>query len=236
MIAETEKPSFAALADREDIRQRNKRQSIMTGSFTMSGTVLPNLPSLPKFDIEIQSLPKVELRILDTSLPKSDAVIQAIRRARPSLIVLDLGEDFSFSNSTRRLAVTASASLSHNLEKRIKSLADLRFNWDGEGAEPVKPHILADAVETLKRLGQQNPAFREPFIVPTYSGFLQMEWHHQNRSLELEATEEGWSAVGSLVGVTGEPQYFTVEFDRNNIAQIEKLYQWLSGYHLWPLL
>ncbi|HSU54783.1 MAG TPA: hypothetical protein VLT36_12045, partial [Candidatus Dormibacteraeota bacterium] len=128
------------------------------------------------------------------------------------------------------------ASVSPTLEGRIKSLAALPFDWDGEGAKPVKPRILAHAVETLKRLSQQSRDFREPFIVPTYNGFLQMEWHHQNRSLELEAAEDGWSAVGSLVGATGERQYFTAELEPGNFPQVEKLYDWLSGYDLWPLL
>lgn len=242
MIAEAQNPSFASWVDADELRQRDKRQATMSGSFSLGTTItsLPKLAGLPTLDVQIQCPAEAELRIVDVDMPKlgnAERIFRVIKQARLSAILLCVDNPSTLSDLTRVLAVTASASLSPNLANRIKSLADLRFDWDGEGAKSIKVHILADAVETLKRLGQRNPYFRDPFIAPTYGGFIQMEWHEQNRSLELEATDKGWSAVGSLAGATGERQYFTAEFGRNDFAQIEMLYQWLSGSDMiWPLM
>jgi hypothetical protein len=143
----------------------------------------------------------------------------------------------SIAESLKGLAVNASSSLSPHLRQRISELAALESNWDGEGAKPVKPHVLADAVETLKRLSLLGAAFREPFIAPMFDGFVQLEWHSDKRSLDIEAVDKGWSAVGTLIGAGGNRHYYTGEFERNDFARIANFYQWILGEELiWPSL
>ncbi len=143
----------------------------------------------------------------------------------------------SIAESVKDLAVSASSSLSPSLRPRISELANLKADWDGEGAKPVKSHVLADAVETLKRLSLFAKDFHEPFIAPTFDGFLQLEWHGVKRSLDIEAVDKGWTAVGTLVESDGNRYYHTANFERNDFPQVAKFYQWFWGDELiWPSL
>ena len=150
--------------------------------------------------------------------------------------------DVNFTNigiaeSLKGIAVESAKSLSARLDEKINVLANLQPNWDGEGAKPVKPHVLADVVETLRRLSRQTDVFHEPFLVPTFDGYLQIEWRKGKRFLDIETVDKGWSAVGTLIGSRGSRHYFTAEFERNDFAQVLKFYQWLFGDELiWPSL
>jgi hypothetical protein len=136
-----------------------------------------------------------------------------------------------------RTSVEAAASLSARLRQKINELFTLESNWDGENAQPVKPHVLADVVETLKRLNQQTDKFHEPFLAPTFDGFVQMEWRENKRSLDIEAVDKGWSAVGTEIGPDGQRRYHTAEFERRDFGQLMNCYRWFSDNEsIWPLL
>ena len=133
--------------------------------------------------------------------------------------------------------VKSSESLSPPLARRVAELAALQANWDGEGAEAVKPHVLADSVDFIKQLNHKSAGFQEPFLAPLYTGFIQLEWHSAKRSLELEATDGDWAAVGTEIAVTGERQYFTADCKRNNVERLKTFYDWVAGDELvWPSL
>ena len=136
----------------------------------------------------------------------------------------------------KRTAAEIAASLSAQLRQKISELAALESNWDGELAKPVKPQALADVVETLKQLSQQTDEFREPFLAPTFDGFVQMEWRENKRSLDIEVVDKGWSAVGTEIGPDGQRRYFSAEFERSDFARLANVYKWLAGNELiWPL-
>ena len=61
-------------------------------------------------------------------------------------------------------AIDAAASLPASLRQNVETLAKLEANWDGEQAQPVKPHVLADVVGTLNRLQAQTQDFHAPFF------------------------------------------------------------------------
>jgi hypothetical protein len=146
-------------------------------------------------------------------------------------------QPIGIAESVKDFAVNAAYSLSPLLRQRISELANLSAGWDGEGAKPVKPHVLADAVETLRRLSLLTGVFHEPFVAPTFDGLVQLEWHGDRRSLDLEAVGKGWSAVGTLIGSDGKRHYFTAEFERNDFSQVAKFYHWFWGDELiWPSL
>ena len=143
----------------------------------------------------------------------------------------------TIAKSAKRTDAETAASLSAQLRQKINELLTLEPNWDGENAKPVNPQVVADVVETLKRLCQQTDKFREPFLAPTFDGFVQMEWREKTRSLDIEAVNKGWSAVGTEIGPDGRRHYHTAEFARNDFARLTKFYQWLSGKEwIWPLL
>jgi hypothetical protein len=66
----------------------------------------------------------------------------------------------------------------------LDELRGLRAGWNGYGAEPIDPAII----DAARRLTEQLPAgvIDAPRVVPMTRGRLQLEWHHGNRSLELE--------------------------------------------------
>ena len=141
------------------------------------------------------------------------------------------------ADAVSQIAVVRSATLPPALRQRIAELSALNPNWDDEGAKAVKSYVLADVVEALKRFAQQTDAFREPFLAPTFDGFVQMEWHEKKRSLEIEAIEQGWSVVGTMIGNDGKRHYFTIECERSNFERLEKFYEWFVGVELlWPSL
>jgi hypothetical protein len=141
------------------------------------------------------------------------------------------------ADSVHKIAVVRSATLTCALRQRITELSALNPNWDDECARPVKSDVLADVVEALRRFAQRTSDFREPFLAPTFDGFVQMEWHDKKRSLEIEAVERGWSVVGTMIGNDGEHHYFTIECERSNFQRLENFYEWFLGIELlWPSL
>ena len=124
-----------------------------------------------------------------------------------------------------------------SLQRRIAELSALKPNWDDEGAKAVKSHVLADVVEVLKRFAERTNGFREPFLAPTLDGFIQMEWHDKERSLEIEAVNQGWSVVGTTIGNDGKRRYYTTDSERGDFERLEKFYEWFAGTELlWPSL
>ncbi|HXP61238.1 MAG TPA: hypothetical protein VN829_12150, partial [Dongiaceae bacterium] len=97
--------------------------------------------------------------------------------------------------------------LSPQTGQKMKELAKLGERWDGKNAQPIKMDALADASEVLIRLARRSD-YREPFLAPTFDGFIQIEWHDHKRSLEIEAVTQGWSVVGTVTGTEGKRQYF----------------------------
>lgn len=145
----------------------------------------------------------------------------------------------SISESVKAMAFGASSALSSSLRQRIKDIANLEANWDSEGAKQIKPSVLADAVEALKRLTQQTGALHDPFIAPKFDGYIQLEWHQQNRRLDIEAVEKGWVAVGTEISSQGNQHYYyTSEFERNDFSKLYQFYRWLLGNEelIWPSL
>ena len=175
----------------------------------------------------------------------TSSVIDAARRLRisaRSILPLEAESFFPVSlmpigiaDSVNRIVIGRSAALSLPLRQRVGELSDLKPNWDGEAAKPVKAPILGDVVELLRRLTQRTSSFREPFLVPTFDGFVQIEWHDKKRALEIEAVGKGWSVVGTLTGKDGNHLYFDAECERSNFEQLEKFYEWFTGNELiWP--
>jgi hypothetical protein len=134
--------------------------------------------------------------------------------------------------TVNQMVLRGSADLSPSLRQRIAELSRLKPNWDGENAKVVKLHVLADVIETLKRFARRMNGFREPFLAPTFDGLVQMEWHDEKRSLEIEAVDEGWSLAAAMIGNNGQRLYFTAGCERSDFQRLEKFYEWFLGNEL----
>ena len=135
------------------------------------------------------------------------------------------------------IIAAASVNLSPRLRQTISELSQLETDWGGEDTRPIKPHVLADVVEMLSRLKKAFQEFKDPYLVPTFDGYVQLEWHRNPRSLDVEAVQAGWKMTGTLITSAGERQYFYSECQKTEFAVIEKFYGWFAGIEpLWPSL
>jgi hypothetical protein len=127
--------------------------------------------------------------------------------------------------------------VSAKLWQRLIELQDLRAGWDGESAKPPRPEVLARIFGLLGVMKGSAPGFREPFLAPTIHGFAQLEWHRERRTLEFEATANGWAMVGTETTARGEKVYHDAEAGGSEIGKLIAAYRWFAGEELlWPVL
>ncbi len=67
----------------------------------------------------------------------------------------------------------------------LESLRDLQPNWDGYGARQICGKVIDAAIRFAKMLPAGTSL---PKVVPMTQGRLQLEWHKNSCSLELEFT------------------------------------------------
>lgn len=131
----------------------------------------------------------------------------------------------------------ATATISRRLSQRFTELSALKPGWDGESAVAPKPEAMAHTVDLILFLQTAVPEFEEPFVVPTISGFTQLEWHRGQRALEFEATSNGWSIVGSETKSRGERTYHEADTARFDFDKLLAAYRWFAGLELqWPII
>jgi hypothetical protein len=116
---------------------------------------------------------------------------------------------------------------------RLNELSLLKNGWDEGNALPIDSKAIKSARHVLQRLSLVRP-FQEPSIVPTFDGFLQLEWHKTSRSLEFEYTPTSWSILGvNLVNM--EHSYNAASSPLDAAAALEQFYIWFSTDDLiWP--
>src|SRR6516162_4845129 len=107
----------------------------------------------------------------------------------------DLVNPARISDSIHNAVIEISIGLSRSLIQKTVELSQLKNGWDGENAEAVKTYILADALDLVRRLSYRSD-YTEPFLVPTFDGFVQIEWYSKKRLLEFQAVENGWLVAG----------------------------------------
>ena len=67
--------------------------------------------------------------------------------------------------------------------EEILALGKLRPNWNGYGAEAIDAAVIERADQFAVELPLDAP---RPQVVPMTRGRLQLEWHRNGRSLEIE--------------------------------------------------
>lgn len=68
--------------------------------------------------------------------------------------------------------------------KRLDSFAMLGDDWDGYGAKPIDPQILAVAHRLLDSLTEEDA--EDLWVMPMESGAVRFEWYEEGKLLELE--------------------------------------------------
>jgi hypothetical protein len=142
----------------------------------------------------------------------------------------------SYSSACTTLSVyqMPKPNLSCELAGRLNDLSLLVDGWDEGDALQINAKAVEAARSVLRQLSLVRP-FQGPSIVPTFDGFLQLEWHNTTRSLELEYTPEMWSILGVASVNTGRPIYNTASVPLTQAADLERYYIWFSTNELiWP--
>lgn len=105
--------------------------------------------------------------------------------------VADPSQSWSAERATVTFEVTRATMRSQWFEHllwRLRSLLSLRPNWNGYGELPVHPASAKRVVALLNEISYVGDA---PAVVPLPDGGLQLEWHHAERSLEVEVPPNG---------------------------------------------
>ena len=124
--------------------------------------------------------------------------------------------------------------LSPELEARLIELSLLKNGWDEGESLQISSEAVEAARSVLRQLSLVRP-FQGPSIVPTFDGFLQLEWHNTSRSLEFEYTPEGWSLLGVDSVNTEHPHDNTALVPLRAAADLEPFFSWFSTPELiWP--
>jgi len=125
--------------------------------------------------------------------------------------------------------------VSFRFEKRIQDLWVLPTDWDGEGAVAIGQDVLAKAVHIVRQLQTKTGArFVEPFVSPTYDGFVQLDWTSDLRLLEAQLVAGGVQFVGTEISLRGERDYFSGDA-RDVPEAIWQAYRWFCGSEpVWP--
>ncbi len=142
-----------------------------------------------------------------------------------------------FAEALRSMSISRSFPFSRKLAERFTEISSLQAGWDDEKATAPQPEVIAHAVGLVLFLQGALPKFEDPFVVPTISGFLQLEWHGEHRALEFEATAYGWSIVGSETQSRGERTYHEADTAGLDVEKLLAAYRWFTGLELlWPII
>lgn len=71
--------------------------------------------------------------------------------------------------------------------ERIKSFRELKQNWDGYGAEPLKPSVIVAALHFVDLIGC-SPNIE---VFPAALGTIQFEWENGIYYVETEVHPDG---------------------------------------------
>jgi len=76
---------------------------------------------------------------------------------------------------------------------KLQELVDLEPGWDSYDADSVVSESIVSAVAILNNT--MPPDTKNPWIVPTVHGGIQMEWHKPQVDLEIEIEPDGTASI-----------------------------------------
>jgi hypothetical protein len=121
------------------------------------------------------------------------------------------------------------------LSEKLDELSSLPTGWDGGTAKAIDNKALACCRAVINWFMRSTPGFETPDLIPTFNGFAQLEWHSDERSLELEYTPTGWSILGVILSRGSKPTYYTGEVSLDDPSALKPYYRWFIERELiWP--
>jgi len=181
----------------------------------------------------IQELPKL-------SGDERSVVLQRLRELEDRSGMLFFNESAGLMVQSPRTRLSSSDHqstkpiLSAVMSAKLRELAALKLGWDEEGALPIDARAIEETAIVIGRLSSTRD-FQNPQVVPTFDGFLQVEWHSPTRSLEFEFTPAGWSVLGVDSVNSPCPEYYKAATPFKMTEALEPFYVWFTTPGLtWP--
>ena len=113
-------------------------------------------------------------------------------------------------------------------EKRFVYLSTLETGWDGHAARAPDSAPINEARKLVTRLASTRSDFKEPAIVPTFNGSIQLEWHSAKRSLEFEFAGRTWDVLGVDNAKAMNPEFHEETISVETPEFLESFYSWFS--------
>ncbi len=107
-------------------------------------------------------------------------------------------------------------------KKNLRNILQLDNNWDGYGSPPISQQLVQHTSNFLSCLENEN--IPTPFIGPISGGGIQLEWHINNRELEIEFIE---SNVIGFLKVHEDDSLEEGEFPSNDFDCARRIIEWL---------
>lgn len=146
----------------------------------------------------------------------------------------NLGATRSLSEAFADSVLEMALQVSMEARSRLTYLMNLKHGWDGDDARPIDRDVFGKTLMVLALLKRVRRNFVLPFLAPTFSGQLLLDWTSTARTLELESTPRGWIATGTIIHLNGEREYYCAEC-RETDEKILNWYDWFAGNELiWP--
>ncbi|MCL2146593.1 MAG: hypothetical protein FWH52_02180 [Synergistaceae bacterium] len=89
----------------------------------------------------------------------------------------------NLQNVSSYLFHVVSSDLTYGIVKEIMDLAELKENWDGDGALPIIKEVIENSVNAVRSLCRRWGA---PEITPSPNGTVILEWFHNDVEFYLE--------------------------------------------------
>ena len=107
----------------------------------------------------------------------------------------------------------------------LDSKLQLAPNWDSHGALPIDKRRVFNAIRVL--FSTMSSDTEAPWVVPTTDGGIQLEWHREDKDLEVEISGGGDASIFFHNARTGEEWEISLA---ENIPRLRSLLaQWITG-------
>ena len=131
----------------------------------------------------------------------------------------DITEVWRPQSSTRTPSLTDSefTEWEWSVLSQAERLLQLRKNWDGYGAGPIRRDVMFFALELLYKVMLKNT--RPPHITPMSHEGMMLEWHELGIDLEIEIEAPGDVWVSYVDSIRGREDEWQLKADFGSLSE-----------------
>lgn len=161
--------------------------------------------------IYVSKFPDVYVHNNLSEIIVSNDLIKTITSNGFKKITLDSSNAYAKNNNETLNIITQKESL-----KKMKSIKNIKYDWDGYGGEPMNPEIYSNAYKLIEKV------IIPPRVFPTANGTIQFEYHKKNNDDEYLEFEIFNSNIKVLF-MRSDDDYKEYTYNINDINKINNL-------------